>query len=200
MRFFRKSIAITVALSIVVISIIGCAKEEKKQEESKPSIFKLYEEKKQESSRTSLIKAPNFLLPSIDGKKIQLSDYAGNVVIINFWTTWCKPCTREIPSFVKLQKKYKDKPFTIIGISLDNRISESEIRQFTESYGINYPIALGMKDQSILTLYGRITSIPTTFIIDKKGYIRKKLVGYGSEQFFDEISRKLLAEKVAIKS
>ena len=69
----------------------------------------------------SKIAAPEWQLSDVDGKPVKLSDFKGKVVILDFWATWCPPCRAEIPGFVAIQKKYADKGFTVIGVSLDKQ-------------------------------------------------------------------------------
>jgi len=118
--------------------------------------------------------APNFTLRDLKGNEISLSDYRGKIVILNFWTTWCKPCRVEIPGFVEIYEEYKNKGMEILGISLDRAGSE-QILKFVEENKISYPVLLGTK--KIATDY-EIQVIPITYIIDKKGKTRHKHIGY----------------------
>jgi len=128
--------------------------------------------------------APDFTLQDISGKEVSLSDFKGKVIILNFWATWCPPCRKEIPVFIELYKKYKDEGLVIIGISLD-REGEKVLIPFVKKFGINYPVLIGTK--KVVDAYGGIRGIPTTFIIDKKGKIRKKHIGLplNPKEFFE---------------
>jgi thiol-disulfide isomerase/thioredoxin len=120
-----------------------------------------------QSSAADLKKAaPDWQLSDVDGKPVKLSDFKGKVVILDFWATWCPPCRTEIPSFVAFQKKYEDKSFTVIGVSLDER-GPSVVKSFMRSFGMNYPVVMGTP--KIVLDYGGITAIPTTFVIDRQG-------------------------------
>jgi|Deesub1362B_J571_1020462.scaffolds.fasta_scaffold00163_43 cytochrome c biogenesis protein CcmG/thiol:disulfide interchange protein DsbE len=131
-----------------------------------------------------LITAPDFTLKDIKGNNVSLSDFRGKIVILNFWATWCPPCRKEIPVFIKLYEKYKNEGLIIIGISLDKE-GKKVIIPFVKKFGINYPILIGTKE--VENAYGGIRGIPTTFIIDKEGKIRKKHIGLplNPEEFFE---------------
>ncbi|NCQ18812.1 MAG: hypothetical protein COZ80_03205 [Ignavibacteria bacterium CG_4_8_14_3_um_filter_37_9] len=118
-------------------------------------------------------KAPEFSLKDIEGKTIKLSDYKNKVVLIDFWATWCPPCRKGIPDLIELQKEFP-KNFVVLGISVDSDTKE-DVPGFVKNYGINYPVVYG--DQSTAKLFGGVSGIPTSFLIDKKGNIVDKHVG-----------------------
>ncbi len=132
--------------------------------------------------------APEFKLPDINGKTISLSDFKGKVVIVDFWATWCSPCKMEIPGFVKLQEKYKD-DLVVIGISLDQNGPQTVV-PFAKDYKINYHIVYG--NGETVKNYGGVSGIPTTFVIDRKGKIQRKYVGYRADSVFDRDIQELL--------
>jgi thiol-disulfide isomerase/thioredoxin len=134
-------------------------------------------------------KAPDFALKNVEGKTVNLSDYKGKVVIIDFWATWCGPCRRGIPDLIDLQKKYKDE-IAVIGISLDRDNTIAAVPDFVNKMGINYPIVY-FNDQ-VINDYGGINAIPTTFIIDKEGNIVKKLIGLYPKSTFEQQLDELL--------
>jgi peroxiredoxin len=116
--------------------------------------------------------SPDIALKDLDGKSLVLSELRGRGVVLDFWATWCPPCKREIPHFVKLSNTYDVDELVIIGLSSE---SEATIRSFRDSRGIEYPLATA---RNLPSPYGDIRSIPTTFFIDRKGIIRDVLVGY----------------------
>ncbi len=131
--------------------------------------------------------APDFKLPGVNGDTVHLYAYKGKVIILDFWATWCAPCRAEIPGFVKMMEEFKDKPFTVIGVALDD---PKRVDKFYKKYKMNYPVAYGTRE--VARLYGGINGIPTTFIIDKNMKIVRKFVGYQSKVVFTQIVKKLL--------
>ena len=141
--------------------------------------------------RTSkLKKAPDFTLKDINGEEFHLYEHIkGKVVIIDFWDTWCPPCRAEIPHFIEIYSEYEDKGVLIIGIAFAREGIE-RVKSFCKDYGINYPVLIGEK--KVVESYGGINAIPTTFIINKKGEIVEKVIGYRDKEFFEEKIEELL--------
>lgn len=138
--------------------------------------------------------APLFTLRDLNGEQVSLSDFKGKVVILDFWATWCPPCVIEIPHFIELYEKYKDQGFAMVGISLDHG-GVGVVESFVRKYQINYPIL--MADGQVVKAYGNITSIPTTFVIDRQGNIRRMYIGYRDKGVFEADIKALLAESQA---
>jgi len=137
----------------------------------------------------SKIAAPEWQLSDVDGKPVKLSDFKGKVVILDFWATWCPPCRAEIPGFVAIQKKYADKGFTVIGVSLDKQ-GPSVVKPFMRELGMNYPVVMG--NPKIAGDYGFITAIPTTFVIDRRGDVVTAYEGFRDQATFESLIAPLL--------
>lgn len=119
--------------------------------------------------------APMFVLSSPTGEEIRLEDYRGQVVMVNFWGTWCQPCINELPELQAAYEQLKDDGFVIIGVNLfdDEQAqdrTEADIQQFVEQFGLTYPIALDAEGD-VANAYN-IYPIPTSFFIDGQGNIR----------------------------
>ena len=137
------------------------------------------------------IKAPDFSLFDVDKNVYRLSRIT-NIVVLNFFGTWCPPCRKEIPDFVKVSKEYKDKGVEFIGILVEKQYIIKNIKNFIKAYKIPYPVL--MVTREVLMDY-KIKAYPTTFIIDKHGYIVKKHLGLLSEKNLKEIIEKYLKLK-----
>ncbi len=127
--------------------------------------------------------APDFALTNAEGKTIRLSDFRGKLVLVDFWATWCGPCRMEIPGFVKLYNKYREKGLVIIGVSLDQNGWEA-VNPFVKEYQVPYPIVIATRE--VTEAYGGIPAIPTTFIISPQGKILEKVVGFRPHEYFEE--------------
>ena len=131
--------------------------------------------------------APEFSLPLLGGGTAALSSFRGKVVILDFWASWCPPCKREIPDFVELQRRYGGQGLQVVGVALDR---PEPVRDFAASANINYPVLIG--NDEIARLYGGITGIPTTFVIDRQGNIVKRYEGYRPAAVFESDISSLL--------
>ena len=118
--------------------------------------------------------APDFTLQDLAGRSYTLSDLKGQVVLVNIWATWCGPCKREIPSLVRLYQSRRDKGLEILAVSVD-RTSSARVASFAERFQMNFPVLLNPRGDVANKYWAR--SIPSTFLVDKKGVIRWKVVG-----------------------
>jgi cytochrome c biogenesis protein CcmG/thiol:disulfide interchange protein DsbE len=118
--------------------------------------------------------APNFSLKDADGNPVNLADYRGKVVLVNFWATWCGPCEAEIPWFIEFEKKYKDQGFAVLGVSMDDDGWKS-VRPYVASHKINYRVMIG--SEVVSQQFGEIESLPTSFVLDRAGRIASNHIG-----------------------
>lgn len=117
--------------------------------------------------------APEYELYDFTGRLWRLSDLRGNVVFINFWATWCTSCKAEKPSMERLYEKMGDKPFQMLGVLV--RDNPRNLIQYFQEQKVSQPTLIS-PNNDIARLYG-ITGVPETFIIDKDGIIREKILG-----------------------
>ena len=132
--------------------------------------------------------APDFQLPTLDGKQIKLSDYRGKAVLLNFWATWCGPCKIEMPWFVELQKQYRDRGFEVLGVAMES--SPKDTAEFAKRLGLNYAVVMG--NDAVADSYGGVNGLPISFYIDRKGRIVAKSLGLTSRDEIEENIQKAL--------
>ncbi|MBZ5577250.1 MAG: TlpA family protein disulfide reductase [Acidobacteriia bacterium] len=126
--------------------------------------------------------APDFTAKDARGAELKLSDYRGRVVLVNFWATWCGPCRIEIPWFVAFEKAYRDRGFTVIGVSMDEEGWQA-VKPYIAQQLVNYPVVIGT--DALAQRYGDIRSLPTTFLIDREGKIAARHVGLVSKSAYE---------------
>jgi thiol-disulfide isomerase/thioredoxin len=120
--------------------------------------------------------APAWQLPDLQAKMVKSSDFTNQVVLLNFWATWCPPCIAETPELIALQEKYRNLGLVIVGISVDDPVNNtlpiSLVGSFVRDHGINYPVVMTRpSDGAIESEYGPVNYLPTTVIIDRKNNI-----------------------------
>lgn len=119
-----------------------------------------------------------------------IDDFRGNVILINFWATWCVPCRREIPYLIEINNELSNDSFTLIGISVDNASDIEKVNMFIDEQNINYPNILD--DGRLARQFGDIRAIPTTLILDRNGQVRETIIGIRTkEQFMEKIMQYL---------
>lgn len=137
--------------------------------------------------------APLFTLEDIHGGTVKLEDLRGKVVLLNFFATWCGPCRQEVPEFIRVYEKLKDKGFEIIAVGLDAG-GEQVLRAFARDHRIPYPILPGTRN--LVLDYGGIGSIPTTFLIDHEGRVVDRFIGWRPAARLEQSIGALLRQKV----
>lgn len=127
----------------------------------------------------------DFALPDLDGQSRRLSEWDGDLVLLNFWATWCPPCKKEMPMFQEHYQRHADQGFTIIAIAVDEL---DETRAFVDRFGIEFPVLIGQDDAiAVGREYGnRIGALPYTVIIDRDGFVREAHRGEVTESELGE--------------
>jgi len=134
-------------------------------------------------------RAPEFELKDNIGKIVKLSDYAGKVVLIDFWATWCAPCKSAMPWMSELAGKYRGEGFEILGISMDED-GWTKVLPFLQKVKVGYPILMGNK--RVAYLYGDVESLPLAFFVDRQGRVAAMHLGNASRKDFESTVKALL--------
>jgi thiol-disulfide isomerase/thioredoxin len=122
---------------------------------------------------------------------VNLKDHIGKAVLVNFWATWCPPCVAEIPDLNELYNQYKDK-FTLIGVSVD-REDVKVIQEFYLKAKMSYPVI--RYSANLQKDFGGVSALPTTFVINKKGKIVDRIIGYRDKATYEELIKYYIEEK-----
>ena len=136
--------------------------------------------------------APDFTLNDATGKPVRLSEVRGKVVLLNFRATWCPPCNVDMPWFGEFQQTYRDRDFTVLGVSLDEK-GWSAVNPYVEANHISYRMVVGTDDVS--RLYGGLEVLPVTLIIDRFGRIAAHHVGQCSKSEYQSDVQAVLDEQ-----
>ena len=110
-------------------------------------------------------------LKDIQGKSVNLSDYKGKVILLDFWATWCPPCRKEIPGFIELYNTYKSRGLVVLGVSMDDADDVLDVKRYAAQIKMNYPILLGFgREDDLKPAFGELP-LPTSFVIARDGRI-----------------------------
>jgi peroxiredoxin len=131
-----------------------------------------------------------FTLNDIAGQPVRLSDYKEQVILLNFWATWCVPCKTEIPWLVEFYGAYRKQGFVVLGIAMDDAISR--VRPFADALHVNYPVLLGAGEEDFQTAFAPLLGYPTSLLISRDGAICIRHTGIVDKQELERSIRALL--------
>jgi peroxiredoxin len=136
--------------------------------------------------------APDFTLKSVSGGNLKLSEYRGEVVLINFWASWCGPCRQEMPALDELHNRYHSLGFTVLGVNVEE--DSREAREILNDLQVSFPVLLD--NSSMVSRLYDIVAMPSTVLVDRNGNIRYLHKGYqpGLEEVYLQQVRELIRE------
>jgi len=133
--------------------------------------------------------APAFTVKTLEGKPLKLADLRKRPVIVDFWATWCQPCRASMPHLSAMQTRYQKQGLAVIGMSVDETGAQS-VKKYASGLGLKFTLA--MANDEVLDAYGPIRSIPTTFFINRKGDIVRRVVGYIDGETMEDYVKEIL--------
>lgn len=144
------------------------------------------------TARVDAQPAADFTLKSLAGANVRLADLRGQVVLINFWATWCGPCRQEMPVLDKLHQRYQDTGFTVLGVNVEGEAGPA--RELADKTGVTFPVLVD-EDQKISKLYD-LKAMPSTVVVDRDGKVRFVHRGYkpGDEEKYVQVVKELIRE------
>ena len=125
--------------------------------------------------------APTLELRDIEGNTHNLSQYRGKIVVLNFWATWCVACKAEMPVFVDVYKKYRDRGVVVLAASLDDENTQRYVSRYAHTYKMDFPILMGASVDTMHEL-GLGDSVPSTIFLDSDGKVAGKILGQAQKK------------------
>jgi thiol-disulfide isomerase/thioredoxin len=176
-----------IALTVLVLSlvaIVGASSCNSTEDPKRPGPVSINPPKPGPTAPTTMLTLPPVVLDTelkaVNGRPIKLSNYAGKVLLVNLWATWCGPCRMEIPELVKLNKEYKPKGLEMVGLSTENPEASAEgVRRFTQEFNMDYTVGWASQDVAVALMQGR-DAIPQSFVISRDGRILKRFIGFNA--------------------
>jgi len=137
-------------------------------------------------------RAPDFTLKSLEGSNLRLEEYRGQVVLINFWASWCGPCRQEMPLLDRLHHRYEDTGFAVLGVNVEGEIEPAQ--DIVDKTNVTFPILID-DGQKVSEMYN-LQAMPSTVVVDRDGVVRYIHLGYkpGDEAKYVEVVKQLIRE------
>jgi peroxiredoxin len=139
-------------------------------------------------------KPVDLTLTNSNGERVRLRDYRGQIVVLNFWATWCGPCNEEMPMLVRAEKDYKARGVTFIGASLDDSKTRKNVPEFARKHEVGFPVWIGATGDDLAKL-GMGEAVPATAFIDRDGVIVARVSGQIPESELKERIDWLIGER-----
>ena len=136
--------------------------------------------------------APDFTLKTLGGPNLRLEEYRGQVVLINFWASWCGPCRQEMPILDRLHQRYEDTGFAVLGVNVEGEAAPAQ--KIVDKTNVTFPVLID-EGQAVSELY-ELEAMPSTVVVDRDGVVRYVHRGYkpGDEAKYVEVVKKLIRE------
>ena len=137
-------------------------------------------------------KAPDFTLKSLEGTNLRLEEYRGQVVLINFWASWCGPCRQEMPLLDRLHHRYEDTGFAVLGVNVEGEVEPAQ--KIVDKTKVTFPVLID-EQQKVSEMYS-LEAMPSTVVVDRDGVVRYIHRGYkpGDEAKYVEVVKQLIRE------
>src|SRR6266852_4479573 len=126
---------------------------------------------------------PDFTVKDLEGREISSADLRGKVVLSDFWATWCQPCKKEMSGYQRLLDRYGSRGFAVVGFKFDTMADSEDPVHFAKRIGVHYPLAVAPDE--LKQKFGGIEGLPTTMLYDRKGILRKKVIGFEYTDAFE---------------
>lgn len=155
-------------------------------------LYKWQQQRQVTDAPVSLGMLPDFTLPNIDGTQWRAEEWRGRILVVNFWASWCPPCRKEMPLFVRLQEELGPRGVLFVGVAIDD---PQAVQDFIDTHGIEFPILLGQEKGIELArrLGNRMEALPYTVVADRDGHLVLRQAGEMREESLRPLLEKLLS-------
>jgi thiol-disulfide isomerase/thioredoxin len=171
----RYALPLVCVLGILLVGLTACGSEDDTPSPSDAPKTNTDARSAASNYETDPTPAPDMPLETLDGEEINLAEQDGNVVLVNFWATWCAPCRKEIPDLIDLQASLESEGLRVVGIALDEE-GRSVVEPYVEKMNINYPIVIDTT-RSVESKFDAMYGLPTTYVVNPDGDIVKRVLG-----------------------
>lgn len=186
----RSHLFVFLSVGLTVLLLLGCGEEENQDPATAPQSN--VEAQAGESHQLDEPEpVPELSLETLDGETINLAQRDGEVLLVNFWATWCAPCRKEIPDLTALQSELGPDGLTVIGVALD-RDGAEVVKPFLQKYDVNYPIVIDA-ERTVESELGPTYGLPTTLVVNPEGQITHRVVGIFPVETFKPKLEEMLA-------
>ena len=168
-------------LSLAVAGLAGCNQHSASPPPPKETVL---------AADESGSRLPEFSVKDLRGREISSADLRDKVVLIDFWATWCQPCKKEMPGYQKLLDRYGSRGFAVVGFKADMMKDTEDPLAFAKKIGVRYPLAVATDEMT--KKFGGIEGLPTTLLYDRRGILRKKVIGFEYTATFEADVKPLL--------
>lgn len=134
----------------------------------------------------------NFSVKDFQGRELSASDFRGKVLLVDVWATWCQPCKKEMPGYQTLLDRYSSRGFAVLGLKATMMMDTEDPIQFAREVGVHYPLAIA--SLQAMQALGGILGLPTTFLYDRQGILRYKVIGFEYTNVIEAQLKPLLAQ------
>jgi thiol-disulfide isomerase/thioredoxin len=156
-----------ILLTVILAGVAGCTQHSASSADSREAVI---------APGAIGSRLPEFLVKDLQGRAISSAELRGKVVLIDFWATWCQPCKKEMPGYQMLLERYGSRGFAVVGFKFDTMADSENPISFAKKIGVHYPLAVAGVE--LKQKFGGIEGLPTTMLYDRKGTLRKKIIGF----------------------
>jgi thiol-disulfide isomerase/thioredoxin len=176
----RQRLGVRIAVVLAAVGFAACGGHPKRPAETKPG----------PKAGELGSRLPDFVVTDLTGHEFSSASLHGKVALVDFWATWCQPCKKEMPGYQKLVDRYGSQGFAVVGFKATMMMDTEDPLRFAKEAGVHYPLAIA--SASITERFGGLLGLPTTFVYDRAGILRQKIIGFEYTETIESEIKSLL--------